>query len=102
MEWLTAVLGEVQTGYLEKVLHWLDGQALQKAPQGSLHGPKPDSVQKAFRQCFYKYDLTFKFPCVESWVPSNTESFYDSMIPAYEKTFHVFICWYKKKFKKWG
>jgi len=49
----------------EKVLHRGSGEALEQAPQGSGHGPKPVAVPEAFRQCSWMHGSTFRLPCVE-------------------------------------
>lgn len=67
-EWLRAASGKVQTGYWEKVLYWEGGEALEQAPRGSGHGPKPGRVQEGFGQHPSMYGLAFRSACVESGI----------------------------------
>ena len=50
-EWLRAASGRVQNRHWEKALHREGGQAVEQAPQGSGHGPKPVNVEEVFGQC---------------------------------------------------
>lgn len=48
--------------------YWEGDRALEQAPWGSIHGPKPAYVQEAFGQLSWMACLTYRLPCVESGV----------------------------------
>jgi len=48
MEQHETAIGEVQTGYQEKVLHREGSQALEQTPLGSSHGTRIPRVQEAY------------------------------------------------------
>lgn len=67
----------------EKFFTCGSGQALEQAPQGSGHGPKPVGVQETFGQCSSIYGLTCpvwsqELDSVMTVGPFQLRTFYDS------------------------
>lgn len=54
-----AVSGEVHVRYLEKILQWDSGWALEQAAQEMVMAPKTYSIREAFWQCTQTHGLIF-------------------------------------------